>query len=61
MGAVIFAANALAAPMLDGSQLIRIGGLVVLVALGLAVYVASLEVLGVARLHDLMTAIRQRV
>jgi putative peptidoglycan lipid II flippase len=61
MGGVIFAANALAAPMLDGSQLIRIGGLVVLVALGLAVYVASLEVLGVARLHDLLTAIRQRV
>jgi putative peptidoglycan lipid II flippase len=61
MGAVIFAANALAAPMLDGSQLIRIGGLAVLVALGLAVYVVSLEVLGVARLHDLITAIRQRV
>jgi putative peptidoglycan lipid II flippase len=61
MGGVIFAANALAAPMLDGSQLIRVGGLAGLVALGLAVYVASLEVLGVARLHDLLMAIRQRV
>jgi len=61
MGAVIFAANALAAPILDGSQLIRIGGLAVLVALGLAVYGASLQLLGVVRLHDLIIAIRQRV
>ena len=37
----------------------QLAALVVLVALGLAVYVASLELLGVARVRDLLAAVRR--
>ena len=62
MGMVIFAAHDLAAPLPGASgSLARLALLVLLVALGLAVYLASLELLGVARLRDLVAAVRARL
>jgi putative peptidoglycan lipid II flippase len=62
MGVVVFAAHDLSASRLDGSgSLTRLALLAVLVALGLAVYLASLQLLGVARLRDLIAAVRARV
>jgi hypothetical protein len=59
---VIFAAHDLVASLPDTSgSLARLGLLIVLVALGLAVYLASLELLGVARLRDLIAAARERI
>ena len=46
---------------LAGSQLGRIALLAVLVALGLLVYLASLQALGVARMRDLVTAVRHKL
>jgi hypothetical protein len=49
----------LLASMLDGTSIPgRIAALILLVGIGLVVYVASLQVLGVARLRDLVAAIR---
>ncbi|MET0632400.1 MAG: lipid II flippase MurJ [Xanthobacteraceae bacterium] len=62
MGMVIFAAHDLLASLPGASgSLARLALLVVLVALGLAVYLASLELLGVARLRDLIAAVRARL
>ena len=62
MGMVIFAAHDLSASLPGASgSLARLALLVVLVALGLAVYLASLELLGVARLRDLIAAVRARL
>ena len=62
MGMVIFAAHDLLASLPGASgSLARLALLVVLVALGLAVYLASLELLGVARLRDLVAAVRARL
>ena len=62
MGMVIFAAHDLSASLPGASgSLARLALLVVLVALGLAVYLASLELLGVARLRDLVAAVRARL
>lgn len=63
MGAVV--ASALGAghrlfPALAASSLGRLGMLVVLVTLGVAVYLAALEILGVAKLKDLISGIRVR-
>ena len=61
MGMVIFALNALLAAPLAGSssQLIRLGALALLVAVGLAAYLGGLQLLGVARLRDLIRAVRE--
>jgi len=62
MGMVIFAAHDLSASLPGASgSLARLALLVLLVALGLAVYLASLELLGVARLRDLVAAVRARL
>jgi hypothetical protein len=41
-----------------GSHLLRLIVLALLVAIGLAVYLASIELFGVARLRDLLGALR---
>jgi len=58
MGIAIFGMSELIAPPSDahGSPA-QLAALVLLVALGLAVYVASLELLGVARVRDLLAAV----
>jgi peptidoglycan biosynthesis protein MviN/MurJ (putative lipid II flippase) len=62
MGVVVFAAHSLSASQAGASgSLARLALLAVLVALGLAVYLASLQLLGVARLRDLIAAVRTRV
>ncbi len=63
MGVAVLGAQALLASMLDmsGTPLARIGALLVLIPIGLAVYLASLQVLGVARLRDLIAAVRARL
>ena len=60
MGVAVFGMHALIAPAFgaDGSQLTRLAALALLVAIGLAVYLASIELFGVARLRDLLRAIR---
>jgi putative peptidoglycan lipid II flippase len=59
MGAALGGAQALLASMLDGASTpVRIAALMLLVGIGLLVYLASLQVLGVARLRDLVSAIR---
>jgi putative peptidoglycan lipid II flippase len=47
-------------PLLSASWFGRIGMLAVLVSLGVAVYLATLQVLDVARLKDLVAAARRR-
>lgn len=49
----------IASPSNAGGSLARLAVLALLVALGLAVYVASLELLGVARVRDLLAAVRR--
>jgi putative peptidoglycan lipid II flippase len=63
MGAVILGMHALLAwlPAVHASQLGRIAALAVLVAVGLAAYLASIELLGVARMRDLVRAVRYRL
>jgi putative peptidoglycan lipid II flippase len=60
MGVVVFGLHALIAPAFaaDASQLTRLAALALLVATGLAVYLASIELFGVARLRDLVGALR---
>jgi putative peptidoglycan lipid II flippase len=60
MGTAIFGMSELIAPPSNahGSPA-QLAALVVLVALGLTVYVASLELLGVARVRDLLAAVRR--
>jgi putative peptidoglycan lipid II flippase len=60
MGLAVFGMHALIAPAFgaDGSQLTRLAALALLVASGLAVYLTSIELFGVARLRDLIRAIR---
>jgi putative peptidoglycan lipid II flippase len=60
MGLAVFGAHALLAPAFGagGSQLLRLIVLALLVAIGLVVYVASIELFGVARLRDLLGALR---
>jgi putative peptidoglycan lipid II flippase len=59
MGLSIFAALALLTPIFEASgSLARLVVLVVLVATGLIVYLASLEALGAARMRDLLAAVR---
>jgi putative peptidoglycan lipid II flippase len=59
MGLSIFAALALLAPSFNASgSLARMAVLVVLVAIGLVTYLASLDVLGAARMRDLLAAVR---
>src|SRR5262245_55654091 len=60
MGSAIFGMSELiASPSNAGGSLARLAVLALLVALGLAVYVACLELLGVARVHDLLAAVRR--
>jgi putative peptidoglycan lipid II flippase len=62
MGAAIFGLRELSAALLPaGGPLLRSAALVLTVAIGVAVYLASLETLGVARLHDLVRAVRHRL
>ena len=63
MGIAIFGMReVLASPFnAGGSQLARIAALALLVVIGLAVYLASLELLGVARMRDLVRAVRYRL
>jgi putative peptidoglycan lipid II flippase len=62
MGVAIFAMHALAGSLLEpGGSPARLAVLALLVATGLAVYGASLQVLGVARLRDLVGALRHPV
>jgi putative peptidoglycan lipid II flippase len=59
MGLSILAALALLAPLFNASgSLARMAVLVVLVAIGLVTYTASLEVLRAARMRDLLAAVR---
>ncbi|MGZ3358945.1 MAG: murein biosynthesis integral membrane protein MurJ, partial [Xanthobacteraceae bacterium] len=59
MGLSIFAALALLAPIFEASgSPARLVVLVVLVATGLIVYLASLEALGAARMRELLAAVR---
>jgi putative peptidoglycan lipid II flippase len=60
MGLTVFAAHALLASAFGagGSQLLRLIALALLVVIGLAVYLASIELFGVARLRDLLGALR---
>jgi putative peptidoglycan lipid II flippase len=59
MGAALIGAQALLAAMLDGASIPgRIAALMLLVGIGLLVYLASLQALGVARLRDLVAAMR---
>jgi hypothetical protein len=59
MGLSIFAVLALLAPLFNASgSLARMAALVVLVAIGLVTYMASLEVLRAARMRDLLAAVR---
>jgi putative peptidoglycan lipid II flippase len=63
MGAVVAYALVLGPtlfPALAGSSLGRLAILVVLVTLGVAVYLAVLQILGVAKLKDLIAAVRHR-
>ena len=62
MGLAVFGLHQLlASPLItNGSQLVRLAALALLVATGLAVYLASIELLGVARLRDLLAAVRHR-
>ncbi len=60
-GAILLLDAARAALVTGGSQLVRIAILIVLVAVGVAIYLASLEALGVARLRDMVRAVRGRV
>jgi putative peptidoglycan lipid II flippase len=61
MGLSILAALALLAPLFNASgSLARMAVLVVLVAIGLVTYLASLDVLGTARMRDLLAAVRNR-
>ena len=50
----------LASPFIAREPLAPLAVLVLLVAIGLVAYVASLEVLGVARIRDLLAAVRRR-
>src|SRR5262245_38746562 len=60
MGSAIFGMlELIASPSDAGGSLARLAVLALLVALGLAVYVACLELLGVARVHDLLAAFRR--
>ena len=61
MGAAIFGVHELlASPFIEREPLAPLAVLVLLVAIGLVAYVASLEVLGVARIRDLLAAVRRR-
>jgi putative peptidoglycan lipid II flippase len=62
MGIMIFVLNELLATTLasNSSQLVRLGALALLVMVGLAAYLGSLQVLGVARLRDLVGAVADR-
>jgi putative peptidoglycan lipid II flippase len=60
MGIAVFGMSELiASPSNAGGSLAQLAVLALLVALGLAVYVASLELLGVARVRDLLAAVRR--
>ena len=60
MGIAVFCMSELiASPSTAGGSLAQLAALALLVALGLAVYVASLELLGVARVRDLLAAVRR--
>jgi putative peptidoglycan lipid II flippase len=62
MGLAVFGLYALLAPAFgaDGSQLLRLAALALLVTAGLAIYLACIELSGVARLRDLLAAVRNR-
>ncbi len=62
MGVAVLGMHVLLAPAFgaDGLQLTRLAALALLVAIGLAVYLASIELFGVARLRDLVRAVRHR-
>ena len=61
MGAALIGAQALLASMLDGASTpVRIAALMLLVGIGLVVYLASIQALGVARLAELRAAIGRR-
>jgi hypothetical protein len=63
MAAAIYGGHVLLASMLDvtDTALARVVTLAVLVAVGLGVYVAALPLLGIARLRDLLAAVRGRL
>jgi putative peptidoglycan lipid II flippase len=63
MGLALVALKVLVTARLDlaGSSAARLAALAALVAAGLGVYLAALQLLGVARLRDLLTAVRDRL
>ena len=63
MGAAIMALHAMLAaiPFISDSAIARLAALAILVAFGLVVYIASLQILGVARWRGLVAAIRRRL
>jgi hypothetical protein len=63
MGIVILCMNQLLAALslATGSELARTVSLALLVAAGLGGYLAGLQALGVARIRDLLAAIRPRI
>jgi putative peptidoglycan lipid II flippase len=63
MGGALLGLDALRAHLIatGGSPLTRIAVLGILITTGLAVYLASLQLFGVARLRDLFAAVRSRV
>jgi putative peptidoglycan lipid II flippase len=60
-GAILLLDGACSALLMGGSQLARVAILIGLVTAGVAIYLVSLEALGVARLRDLVQAVRERV
>ena len=62
MAAAIMGGNYLMGSVLDmtGSALARIVTLVVLVAAGLGVYLAAIQILGIARFDELRAELRRR-
>jgi putative peptidoglycan lipid II flippase len=62
MGLAVFGMHALLAPAFGagGSQPMRLIALALLVAIGLAVYLASIQLFGVTHLRDLLASVRHR-
>jgi putative peptidoglycan lipid II flippase len=61
MGAALYGFMMLLAPWIAAAGILRLVALALLVAAGLAVYGLALQILGVVRLADLMTAARNRL
>jgi peptidoglycan biosynthesis protein MviN/MurJ (putative lipid II flippase) len=63
MGLTLLALRGLMTSTLDltGSSIVRVASLAVLVASGLAVYLVALQLFGVAKLRELIAAIRHGI